>query len=102
MYAKSQSAIVRQHLRRATIIGWSGYYAGLFAATALGLSVFALAHGSGQIGLIKVAVTLLLGGTVIASLLISTAEAGDRNDQWYVYHARRTAYRRNHPKGRMS
>ena len=94
----SQSALVRRHLRRALVVGWVGYAAGLFAACTLGLSVFALASGWLRIGTIGVVATCLLGATVVGALLFCAAEARDPRDQQYLRRARHTSYLRTIPR----
>jgi heme/copper-type cytochrome/quinol oxidase subunit 3 len=100
MNTKSQSAIVRRHLRGALVLGWTGYLSGLMASATLGLAVYALATGHRSAGIAGLLVTAALGMTILGALWFCLSEANDRRDQLYLRHALRSHYIRSHPRKR--
>ena len=62
MNSTSRSTIIGHHRRRATVVVWAGYCSGLVMATALGLSVFALATQHYVFGLYGLTATVALAG----------------------------------------
>jgi hypothetical protein len=101
MRNRSQSALVRRHLRHALVLGWTGYVAAILAAVTLGVGVYALAAGSTWLGIAGLLATAALGGTILGALFYCLRERHDRRDQWYLRLALRTRYLRAHPEARV-
>ena len=81
MNSTSRSTIIGHHRRRATVVVWAGYCSGLVMATALGLSVFALATQHYVFGLYGLTATVALAGVVAAALAFGMHDKADPVDQ---------------------
>lgn len=92
MNSTSRSTIIGHHRRRATVVVWAGYCSGLVMATALGLSVFALATQHYVFGLYGLTATVALAGVVAAALAFGMHDKADPVDQALLRCARQDAY----------